>query len=158
MGAEGGAWEQRGGDTGVPDPAVPLPPSQALGNAAEFEKQQQQQQREAAAEASGGAAAPPLSRYLTFGDGGAVDVAPLLTAAAVADEFGVDIAVRRAAAAFASCYCCCCAASAGDARTRAPPTPPLPPQWQQGDVALLDNMTVMHARRCARRAEAGLAG
>jgi hypothetical protein len=69
--------------------------AQALGNAKEFAQQQQQKGDGSTAAGSGqdGDFATLLSQYLTFGDGSPVDPAPLVYAAAVADEFAVDIAV-----------------------------------------------------------------
>ena len=56
-------------------------------------------------------APPDLSAFLTFGDGSPVSLEALQFAAAVSDDFSVDV------------------------------------EWQQGDVALIDNYQTMHARR-----------
>ena len=77
--------------------------AQALSNAACFA---------AVAEGGGGGGGgPPLSDFMTLGDGSPVDLEALRCAARAADEHGYDV------------------------------------QWQCGDVALIDNYLVMHARR-----------
>ena len=70
-------------------------PSQVLGNAAEFEKQRAAATPALAAAVAGGddAAASTPPAYVTFGDGSPVPVEPLLTAAAAADGWGVDVEV-----------------------------------------------------------------
>lgn len=126
-------------------PPSTSPFTQVLGNAAEFEKQRAAAEpaSAAAAAAGDGTPAPPTPAYVTFGDGSPMPVEPLLTAAAAADAWGVDVEASRGLE----------RAEGWREQRDGPSSLPPPPlslcvQWQQGDVVLLDNTSVMHARRC----------